>query len=138
MFSKLKKNNPKMLKYNTSPTFFYCGSASFMIKYFSKKNCRSKKLLYSRSEATEGGHIRRLFLLKERSDGGCTISRFLEVCLSVRNIVAVTFRKMSYHSEFWKISNQIATFDLTELVGRLKAGDRMPQTLKQLRSIVLE
>ena len=46
---------------------------------------------YSRSEVTEWFPIRRLFLLKERSDGGGTISRLFE-CMSVRNK-----RRRQYH-----------------------------------------
>ena len=67
-----------------------------------------------------------MLLLKERSDGGGSISRLFE-CMSVRNIVTVTFRKMSFQLEFWKISNQIATFDLS----------RISKRLQQLPSIVL-
>ena len=49
--------------------------------------------------------------------------------------------KMSFQLEFWKISNQIATFvNLTwaELVGRPTAADRTRQRLQQLPNIVLE
>ena len=62
---------------------------------------------YSRSEATEE-----------------VLSRgYLNVCLSVRNIVTVTFIKMSFQLEFLKISNQIATFDLSR-ISRTSEGGR--------------
>ena len=71
-----------------------------------------------------------IFLLKERSDGGGTISRLfgsMSVCLSVRNK-----RRRQYHqivTKFLfkkigkKISNQIATFDMSR-ISRTSEGGR--------------
>ena len=69
-----------------------------------------------------------LFLLKERSDGGGTISRLfgsMYVCMSVRNK-----RRRQYHRNAFlfkkngkKISNQIATFDLSR-ISRTSEGGR--------------
>ena len=65
------------------PWYFTFGLSILMVCIYM---CHS----YSMSEATEGGHLRRLF-----------------ECIFVRNIVTVTFRKMSFQLEFWKIANQL-------------------------------